>query len=133
MYAILNELLENSLKETKANLIICKIKHDICKQLEVQTMIQKQIFESLKSLKDDVRQRYKADLKGIFGSFARNEIREDSDIDIMVEFWTGATLLDLTGLGNFLEEKLHRKVDIVSHRAIRKELKANIYKDMIYL
>jgi len=96
-------------------------------------MNQKQIYETLKSLKDDVKQRYKADLKGIFGSFAGNEIKEDSDIDIMVEFWTGATLLDLSGLGNFLEDKLKRKVDIVSQRAIREELKASIYKDMIYL
>ena len=99
----------------------------------IQTMTQNQILEILESLKDEARKRYKAELKGIFGSYTRGEARESSDIDILVEFRKGATLLDLTGLGNFLEEKLQHKVDVVSPRAIRKELSYYIYKDMIYL
>ena len=90
-----------------------------------------QIIASLESLKDEARRRYKVELKGIFGSYARGEATADSDIDILVEFLTGATLLDLTGLGNYLEGKLQCKVDIVSQRALRKELEPNIYKDMV--
>ncbi|MBW1795305.1 MAG: nucleotidyltransferase family protein [Deltaproteobacteria bacterium] len=99
----------------------------------MQTMMQDQILETLQSLKQEVHKRYKAELKGIFGSYTRGEAREDSDIDILVEFRKGATLLDLTGLGNFLEEKLQRKVDVVSQRAVREELRSYIYRDMVYL
>jgi len=91
------------------------------------------IISSIKSLKDEARRRYKAELKGIFGSYARGEATADSDIDILVEFLAGATLLDLTGLGNYLEDKLKCKVDIVSQRALRKELQPYVYKDMVYL
>lgn len=96
-------------------------------------MMYDQIIASLNSLKDETLSRYKAELKGIFGSYARGEATSDSDIDILVEFLTGATLLDLTGLGNYLEDQLQCKVDIVSQRAVRKELEPYIYKDMVYL
>ena len=96
-------------------------------------MMQDQILESLQSLKHEVHKRYKAELKGIFGSYTRDEARKDSDIDILVEFRKGATLLDLTGLGNFLEGKIGRKIDVVSQRAVRKELRSSIYSDMVYL
>lgn len=100
---------------------------------KIQTMTQNQILEILEGLKDEVHKRYKAELKGIFGSYARAESKEDSDIDVLVKFYKGATLLNLVGLGNFLEEKLQIKVDVVSQGAVREELKSYIYKDMIYL
>lgn len=95
-------------------------------------MRQKQTLEILKSLREEVRHKDKAELKGNFGSCARGEADEHSDIDILVEFHKGATLLDLAGLGNFLEEKLQNKVDLVSKRAIRKQLSARIYSDIVY-
>ena len=96
-------------------------------------MSRTKILESLAAIKPDAHQKYKADLKGVFGSFARGEEREDSDIDILVDFQQGATLLDLAGLGNFLEEKLNRKVDLVTPAAVRKELQARIFAEMIAL
>ena len=96
-------------------------------------MMQDQILQTLQRLKHEVHTRYKAELKGIFGSYARGDAGEDSDIDILVEFRKGATLLDLTGLGNFLEGKLGCKVDVVSQRAVREELSLSIYRDMVYL
>jgi predicted nucleotidyltransferase len=89
------------------------------------------IQQNLQSLKNEVRQLYKAELKGIFGSFATGKAREDSDIDILVDFEKEATLLDLTGLGNFLEEKLHRKIDIVTTAALRKELRTQILGELV--
>jgi hypothetical protein len=92
-----------------------------------------QILETLESLKDIVRQNYKAEIKGIFGSYSRGEERDDSDLDVLVEFLEGATLFDLTGLGNFLEQKLGCKVDVVSRRALKEELKPYIYDDLVAL
>lgn len=93
----------------------------------------KEILSILKSLKPEIRQRYKAEVKGIFGSYVRGEQKAGSDIDVLVEFDEGANLLDLTGLSIFLEEKLHCRVDVVPEDAIRKELKPAILREAAYL
>ncbi len=49
-------------------------------------MTQNQLIETIISMKDEAYKKYKATLKGIFGSYARGEAKEDSDIDILVEF-----------------------------------------------
>ena len=92
-----------------------------------------EILSILKSLKDEIRQIYKAEVKGIFGSYVRGEQKEGSDLDVLVEFDEGANLLDLTGLSMFLEERLHCRVDIVPEDAIRKELKPAILREAAYL
>lgn len=94
-------------------------------------MTNKRAIKILKSLKGEARLMYKAELKGVFGSLARNEQNRNSDVDILVEFLPGATLFDLSGLGIFLEEKLKSKVDLVSQNAIRDELKHNIYNELV--
>jgi len=93
----------------------------------------KEILSILKVLKSEIRQRYRAEVKGIFGSYVRGEQKAESDIDVLVEFSEGANLLDLTGLSIFLEEKLHCRVDVVPESAIRSELKDSILKETAYI
>jgi hypothetical protein len=52
-------------------------------------------------------------------------------VDVLVRFLEGATLFDLVGLGDFLEEKLKLKVDIVSERAVREELRERILGEVV--
>ncbi|MCB0567774.1 MAG: nucleotidyltransferase family protein [Phaeodactylibacter sp.] len=68
----------------------------------------------------------------IFGSFARGEAGEDSDIDIMVEFSqpVGFEIVDLV---EELEELLQHKVDIVSKKAIRPNMMPFVEKDLVYV
>ncbi|HDP98547.1 MAG TPA: nucleotidyltransferase [bacterium] len=94
-------------------------------------MTKKNILKILKSVKQEVRYQYKAELKGIFGSYSRDEQSEGSDVDILVRFLPGATLIDLSGLGNFLEQRLQSKVDIVSERALRKEIESYVNNDLV--
>jgi predicted nucleotidyltransferase len=94
-------------------------------------MSKEEIIRILKNEKDGLRKKYKADLRGIFGSVARGEENENSDIDILAEFYSNATLLDLSGIKNYLEERLKYKVDILSTRAIKTGLEQYIYKDLI--
>lgn len=89
------------------------------------------IIRTIKELREQVRKEYKAEIIGIFGSYARGEQRESSDVDILVKFLEKATLFDLVGLGDFLEEQLNVKVDIVSERAVRPELKEQIFQEVI--
>jgi predicted nucleotidyltransferase len=68
---------------------------------------------------------------GIFGSFAREENKPESDMDILVKFKNGITLLQLIKLENDLSEKLGIKVDLVTEGAItNKKLKKSIQKDL---
>ncbi len=85
----------------------------------------------LKDLKNKIGKDFKAEIIGVFGSFSRGQQKKSSDVDILVDFKEGATLFDLVGLGDFLEEKLNRKIDIISRRAIRPELKDNILKEVV--
>lgn len=91
------------------------------------------ILKTLESLKECVRKQYKAEIKGVFGSYVRGEAKRGSDIDILVDFYRGASLLDLVGLSSFLEKKLKHKVDIVPRSSIRQELKKEILKEAIFL
>jgi predicted nucleotidyltransferase len=90
-----------------------------------------QIMEQLRSLNSILAQAYKARIKGVFGSYARGEQHAESDVDILVEFQEGATLFDLVNLQYFLEAQLARKVDVVSERAVRPEIKSSVYNDLI--
>jgi uncharacterized protein len=83
--------------------------------------------------KNELALKYRVKDIGIFGSVARGEQKKTSDIDFLVDFDDNASLLDLVGLGLFLEEKLKQKVDIVSRRALRKELKDAVLKEVIPL
>lgn len=69
---------------------------------------------------------------GLFGSVVRNEYKTDSDIEFLVEFEKGANLFDLAALGIFLEDEFESKVNIVSKRAVRDELKNRILSEVVY-
>lgn len=96
-------------------------------------MNQEEIIKLLKELTGEVEQKYKARIKGIFGSFVRGEEHEKSDIDILVEFEEGANLLHLVGLSLFLEDKINMPVDLVPSDTLRKEIREDILKEAIYL
>ncbi len=90
-----------------------------------------EIKEVLRKNKDVIAKEFKAEIVGIFGSYARGEQKKESDVDIIVRFREGATLFDLVGLADFIEEKLGIKADVVSERAIRPELKERILKEVV--
>lgn len=90
-----------------------------------------EIRKLLVKYKREIKDRFKAEILGLFGSYVRGDATDDSDLDILVRFEDGATLFDLVGLGDFLEEKMEIKVDIVSERALRQELKDFILKEVV--
>lgn len=93
----------------------------------------KQIQNILASSKSELRKKFHVRELGIFGSYARGHEKKSSDLDILVKFNANASLFDFIGLGNYLEEKLKIKVDVVSERGIRPELKNSIVKDVIMI
>jgi uncharacterized protein len=69
----------------------------------------------------------------LFGSSARNEATDKSDIDILVEFDSKKSLLDLSELKFALENLLGKKVDVVTYNSINPKLKSRILSEQIIL
>jgi len=68
---------------------------------------------------------------GLFGSFARGEARRKSDVDILIEFDGKRSLLDLARLEIELENKLKKKVDVLTYNSIRPLLREKIMKEEV--
>jgi predicted nucleotidyltransferase len=67
---------------------------------------------------------------GIFGSVARNEHTDDSDIDILYSLKDAIGLFELIRIKDSLEEQLHTKVDMVSEKYVHPKLKPCIMSDL---
>lgn len=67
----------------------------------------------------------------LFGSTARDEAREDSDLDILVEFEVGPTFDSFFGLKFFLEDNLGRKVDLVTPDALKPRMRPVVEREAV--
>lgn len=90
------------------------------------------IENKLKELKPLLFEKYYVDKIGYFGSFSRYEQTKDSDIDILVSFKKpiGWEFFDLQ---EFLENELKLKVDLVSEKALKEQLRQVILKSVKYI
>ncbi|AKB76423.1 putative nucleotidyltransferase [Methanosarcina lacustris Z-7289] len=92
-----------------------------------------EILNILKSHMELIRQKFGVRRIGIFGSFARGEEREDSDLDVLVVFEEGQKTFDnYMDLKFYLEDFFGREVDIVTERALKPQLKDIIMKEVVY-
>ncbi|MEN4006853.1 MAG: nucleotidyltransferase family protein [Methanobacteriaceae archaeon] len=80
-----------------------------------------------------ILQHYEVKKVGLFGSYVRGEMREDSDIDILVEIEKDISLLDFVGLKLEIEEMLGRKVDLVEYNTIKPLLRERILKEQVVI
>ena len=69
----------------------------------------------------------------VFGSVARGEATEQSDIDLLVEFDSTTSLIDHIGLIQDLEDLLGCRVDVVSESGLKDAIRARILRDAITL
>ncbi len=70
---------------------------------------------------------------GLFGSYAKQNAKESSDIDILVDFSKPITLFQYVDLEYFLSEKLGERVDLVSKDGLKPILKNRILEEVIYI
>ena len=69
----------------------------------------------------------------LFGSVARGDSDEESDIDFLVELEPGRSLFDLGGLQYELESLLGRRVDVVTERAIKRRIRDRVLREAVPL
>ncbi len=90
------------------------------------------IKKILQNQKPDLEKRFHIKKIGVFGSYIRNEQKKRSDVDILVDF-SKPIGLDFIELGYYLEDILGIKVDLVTPRAIRKQMKPTILREVVFL
>lgn len=77
--------------------------------------------------------KYGATNVRVFGSVARGEADEKSDIDLLVEFEAGRTLLDHAALWLELQELLACRVDVISVRGIKPRIRERVLREAVPL
>jgi uncharacterized protein len=91
-----------------------------------------EVKAELETLKPTLKKRFKVETIDIFGSYARKQATEKSDIDLLVTYsTTDYDYFTILGLRNYLRRKLHMKVDIVSKEFLNKHIKAEVLKEAI--
>ncbi len=96
-------------------------------------MVVKEIKEILRKHKVLLEQKYKVKNIGIFGSCARGDENNTSDIDILVDFIEPPDMFEFIQLENFLSSILSVKVDLVTRKALKPLIKGDILKETVYI
>jgi hypothetical protein len=89
------------------------------------------ILKILSEHQAEVLRQFGAKQLALFGSAARNELRDDSDIDVLVEFARPATFDGYFELKAYLERLLGRQVDLVTEKGLKPRARRNVEKDLI--
>ena len=88
---------------------------------------------ALSRCKHLIQERYQITDLGIFGSYARGEQTEQSDIDILIDYEEAPSFLELASLENYLSEVQAAKVDLVTKNGMKSRIKARVLSETIYV
>ena len=94
-------------------------------------MTKNEILEILSRLKPELAERFGVRRLALFGSTVREEASPERDIDIIVSFDGPATSSRYFGVQFLLEDTLDKPIDLVTEKAMRKELRPYIEQEAI--
>ena len=92
--------------------------------------------EILKILRDELpylREKFNVKSIGLFGSYARGEQKDKSDVDILVEFSKPIGFFKFMELEEYLSKRLGVKVDLVTPDALKPMIKPQIMREVVYV
>jgi len=75
-------------------------------------------LNELKEAATPIFLKYPIDKVSVFGSCARDQMNENSDIDILVNFYSAVGMFKFIEIKQELEEKLHHKIDLITYNAL---------------
>jgi predicted nucleotidyltransferase len=91
-----------------------------------------EILALLKEELPNLRREYGVDTLAVFGSYARDEQREDSDVDMLVTFVETVDFFEFMRLEFHLTDLLATKVDLVTPDALRPVMRDDILEGAVY-
>ena len=89
------------------------------------------VLKLINELQDERRERFGASLLALFGSAARDDMRKDSVVDVLVEFSGPATVDGFVGLKDYLDNLFGARVDLATDAMIKPRLRRHIEKDLL--
>ncbi len=89
------------------------------------------ILTQLAGRMEEIRQRFSVKKLSIFGSVARGEVSDSSDVDVLVAFNRTANFDIFMDLKFYLEELLGMGVDLVTDKALRPQIRRAIEQEMV--
>lgn len=92
-----------------------------------------EVIQKLKEVKPLLKEEFGVVRIGLFGSFARGENRENSDIDILIEKEKPLSLVKFIRIKLILEERLGGRADLISAEGLRPELREKVKGEVIYV
>jgi len=96
-------------------------------------MSKEKIIKKLEAKLPVLKNQYPIKELGIFGSIARGDDTEKSDVDILVEFNGPIGFFKFIGLEQDLSKLLGKKVDLVTKQALKPIIKEDVLKEVIYV
>ena len=91
-----------------------------------------EIRSRLRTMLPHLGAKYAVDKLWVFGSRVRGQGREDSDLDVLVEFkHRGFSLLEFIALEQEIQDELGLKVDLVDRSAVRDELRSTVFPEAL--
>ncbi len=88
-------------------------------------------ISTLRKLLPELRSEFHVRRLALFESTARDEARDDSDLDVLVDFDAGPTFDSFMGVKFFLEDHLGRKVDLVTPAALKPRMRPVVEREAV--
>ena len=95
--------------------------------------LRENIISTIRQQSGQIAKDYHVRKIGVFGSVARDEQNQKSDVDILVEFSKPVGFFKFIDLEDYLSKVLKRKVDLVTNKSLKQAIKDQILKELIYV
>ncbi len=92
-----------------------------------------EVLKILRTHKPTLTERFGVTELALFGSFARDQAADRSDVDILVRFDAPATSSSYFGVQFYIEDLLGRPVDLVTDKALRAEIRPYVERESLYV
>lgn len=96
-------------------------------------MTRGEILDFIKAHRRQLKEQLGVEKIGLFGSYARGDAHENSDIDIAVELSDGNKANNYFELLHFLEDNFHKKIDLGIESTIKPAVKEYVRREIIYV
>ena len=90
-----------------------------------------EVLDILRTHKPTLAERFGVTELALFGSFARDQATDKSDVDILVKFDKPATSKTYFGVQFYIEDLLGRPVDLVTEKSLRSELRPYVEREVV--
>jgi predicted nucleotidyltransferase len=100
---------------------------------KVMASLKNQLLQQLAERKAEISERFDVKSLAVFGSVVHDTANVNSDIDILVEYYNAPGLFRFFDLKQYLEKLTGREVDLVTKKALKKQLRDKILSEAIHV